>query len=85
MGSFTKLNVLGRLIIGFSTLFIATTSVTVYSIVKLDHFNRAGVGMFEAGDKMIACKDRLSDALLSEITFEKNSSFRRNACCMSIL
>ncbi len=71
MGSFAKLNVPGRLIVGFSALFIVTTSVTFYSIVKLDHFNRAGIRMLEAGDKMLACKDRLSDALLSEITFEK--------------
>ena len=71
MNIFKKLTVPARLVVGFSALFIITTSVTVYSIIKLDQFNRAGVRMLEAGATMLACKDRLGEALLSEITFEK--------------
>lgn len=71
MGSFVKVNVLTRLIIGFSALFVITTSVSVYSILKLKHFNRASVQMLQAGDRMLGYKDQLSDSLLSEITYEK--------------
>ncbi|MBP1748285.1 MAG: integral rane sensor signal transduction histidine kinase [Deltaproteobacteria bacterium] len=71
MRSFLKLNVLTRLIIGFSALFIVTTSVSFYSILKLKQFNGASVYMLEAGDKMLEYKDRLTDALLSEVSYEK--------------
>lgn len=71
MRSFVKLNVLTRLIIGFSALFIITTSVSFYSILKLKQFNRDSVSMLEASYKMLEYKDRLSDALLSEMSYEK--------------
>jgi hypothetical protein len=71
MSSIVKLNVLTRLIIGFSALFIITTSVSFYSILKLKQFNGASVHMLETGDKLLEYKDRLSGALLSEVSYEK--------------
>ena len=71
MSSIVKLNVLTRLIIGFSALFIITTSVSFYSILKLKQFNGTSVHMLETGDKLLQYKDRLSDALLSQVSYEK--------------
>jgi len=77
MDFFSKLNVLTRLTIGFSTLLIVTTSVSVFSILKLKQINENSVFMLYAGDQMLGYKEQLSDALLAEISFEKKFAISR--------
>ncbi|MHB8110940.1 MAG: HAMP domain-containing sensor histidine kinase [Syntrophorhabdaceae bacterium] len=75
---FSKLNVLTRLIIGFTALFILTLSVSIYSIAKLQEFNKASAYMLEIGEKMQEYKERLSDALLSQISYEKKYAISKD-------
>ncbi|MEN6617710.1 MAG: HAMP domain-containing sensor histidine kinase [Syntrophorhabdus sp.] len=79
MSGFSRLNVLWRLIIGFTALFILTLSVSVYSISKLQQFNTASAYMLEMGEKMVEYKEKLSDALLSEVSYEKKYAISRDA------
>jgi two-component system sensor histidine kinase GlrK len=79
MRGLIKLNVLTRLIVGFSALFIITTSVSIYSILKLKEFNNASVVMLKAGGRMLEYRNRLSDALLSEVTYEKKFVISKDA------
>ncbi len=78
MTGFSKLNVVWRLIIGFTALFAVTTSVSVYSMIKLNEFNGASAYMLELGDRLIEHKERLSDALLSELSYEKKYAISRD-------
>lgn len=75
---FSSLNVVWRLIIGFTALFAVTTSVSVYSMVKLNQFNKASTYMLELGDRLIEHKERLSDALLSELSYEKKYAISKD-------
>lgn len=68
---YSRLNVPARLIVGFIAVFAVTMSVSVYSIIKLNQFNKASTRMLDIGDRMIGYKERLSDALLSEVSYEK--------------
>ncbi|OPY77721.1 MAG: Alkaline phosphatase synthesis sensor protein PhoR [Syntrophorhabdus sp. PtaU1.Bin058] len=71
MTGYSKLNVITRLTGGFLVLLIITTSVSVYAIVKLNEFNKASTHMLDMGDRMTGYKERLSNALLSQVLYEK--------------
>lgn len=75
---FSRLNVVSRLIIGFAALFAVTTSVSVYSMIKLNEFNKASAHMLELGERLIEHKERLSDALLSELSYEKKYAISKD-------
>ncbi len=78
MSAYSRLNVFARLTIGFTALFVVTMSVSVYSIVKLNQFNRASRYMLEMGDRLIDYKERMSDALLSELSYEKKYAISKD-------
>ena len=78
MTGYSRLNVLTRLTIGFVALFVVTMSVSVYSIIKLNQFNKATTYMLDVGDRMIECKERLGNALLSEVSYEKKYVISRD-------
>ena len=71
MAGYSKLNVMTRLTIGFLALLAATMSVSVYTIIQLNQFNKASTHMLDMSDRMTVYKERLSDALLSQVLFEK--------------
>jgi len=75
---FSRLNVVWRLVIGFAALFAVTTSVSVYSMIKLNEFNKASTYMLELGDRLIEHKERLSNALLSELSYEKKYAISKD-------
>lgn len=78
MTGFSGLNVVWRLIIGFTALFAVTTSVSVYSMIKLNEFNEASTHMLALGERLIEHKERLSDALLSELSYERKYAISRD-------
>ncbi len=71
MTGYARLNVLARLTIGFLGLFVVAASVGLYAVMKLNEFNGATTRMLEAGDRMAEYKERLSDALLSQVLSEQ--------------
>jgi two-component system, NtrC family, sensor histidine kinase GlrK len=71
MAGYSKMNVLTRLTVGFLALFVAATSVSLYAIMKLNQFNKASTHMLQMGDRMTEYKERLSDALLSQMLYEQ--------------
>jgi len=71
MAGYSKLNVMTRLTIGFLALLAATMSVSVYTIIQLNRFNKASTHMLDMSDRMTVYKERLSDALLSQVLYEK--------------
>lgn len=78
MTGYSKLNVLTRLTLGFVALFAVTTSVSVYTMIKLNQFNKASTHMLDMGDRMTEYKERLSDALLTEVLYEKKYVISRD-------
>jgi len=71
MAKYSKLSVITRLTIGFLALLAATMSVSVYAIIQLNRFNKATTHMLDVSDQMIVYKERLSNALLSQVLYEK--------------
>ena len=78
VSGFSKLNVFTRLTIGFAALFAITISTSVYSIIKLNHFNKSSAHMLDLGDRLVEYKERLSDALLSELSYEKKYALSKD-------
>ncbi len=71
MLGYSRLSVLARLTIGFVALFVVTISVGLYSLVKLNQFNGATTYMLDVGERMVEYKEKLSAALLSQVSYEK--------------
>jgi len=71
MMGYSKLNVITRLTVGFLALLVVTTSVSVYTIIQLNEFNKASTHMLDMGERMTGYKERLSNALLSQVLYEK--------------
>ncbi len=82
---FSRLNVVSRLIIGFAALFAVTTSVSVYSMIKLNEFNKASAHMLELGERLIEHKERLSDALFPSCPTRRSMPSRRTLPSAKVL
>lgn len=66
-----KYSIFSRLVIGFLTLFILVTSVSVYSIFQLSRVNTVTRAIILADNNFLDFYKKLTDALLSETRYEK--------------
>ncbi|MGH7770619.1 MAG: ATP-binding protein [Candidatus Binatia bacterium] len=66
-----RLTLFSRLILGYFAIFILVVAVGVYSIVQLRRFNDVTWSVLQTDNRIIDYEKRLTDALLSQIRYER--------------
>jgi two-component system sensor histidine kinase GlrK len=66
-----RLSLFSRLITGYLAIFILVIGVSVYAIVQLRRFHEVTRSVLDTDNRIINYEKKLSDALLSQVRYEK--------------
>ena len=73
-----KLTIFSRLIVGYLTIFILVTAVSVYAILKLHQLNRGTRQMLQVNTPILDYVQKLTNSILEQLRYQKKYTLTRD-------